>query len=315
MGYNSIIVLQNSDLDLIATDAEFGKNVHDTITYAEHAIRSTCDNTAPYRSAAFQPARLTDIRAALKEDAPAYDLQSTVSQHADVPQHFLISNGNLHPVPYKGDGLSVDVWKAIAVKARELGIESKLGSFDTRKLGDPQIPTESEFMRGWAEPEFNKATTSLIILNDGLNEIGKSSTFGRDVAAKVREMWEINKHVEQRIAQDQEFVPGYMPDSIGVGSFANPASVIGSTPAGRDELVTISGNWGRTLRAERPVQSRPDYREHMLNLYRRDVEEIGEALQRVGFSVQMPGKTRMSPPARWNADGFIKVEEADAPAP
>lgn len=308
MGFNAVILVRNADLPLIEQDPEFGAKVASVIRGADVALHLAGDVGRQ------RTVTLSEVRALHKDPAPDYDIQSTTPAHADVDQIFLVENGSLLTVRRYGDPMEFAEWERFAVKAKELGIESKIGTFDSRKLPAVPFRTESEVMHGWEDEEFDSGVTAISVIIDALDQIRRDENFGRATAHQARAAW-ADERVITQLVDGSSARSGIMLDrDIRAKNHANAASVITTTLPGESDIVIVSGNWGRALRADTPIEHKVSGREASYAALRsRDIDTVADALLSAGFSVKKPSETRMRGPHSWQKSGFVtdfpKAEE------
>lgn len=315
MGHNAAILIRNADLRLIENDTKFGEKVASAIRGADVVLSVARDYTRK------RTVLLSEVNSLHNEPSPEYEIQSTSPEHADAEQIFLVENGRLLTVRQYGEPMGFAEWERVAVKAKEFGIESKIGPFDSRKLPEAPSRTESEVMRGWADEEFDSGVTSISVLIDGLDSIQKDPNFGEKTADAIRKVWATERRLTDEWAEAEEDgdpgqVRGYMSRDIGSRWHGNAASVIATTLPGETDIVIVGGNWGRALRADKPIEHKVSGRDDLFDdLRQRDLDTVAQALRAAGFSVKEPDEDRMRAPSSWQKDGFItnfdKPEEDD----
>lgn len=300
MGFNAVILIRNSDLPLIEQDPKFGANVASVILGADVALHLAGD------AHRHRTVTLSEVKALHKEQPVAYDIQSATPAHAGVDQVFLVEGGGLLTQRRFGEPMGFAEMERFALKAKEIGIESKIGPFDSRKAPAVPFRTEAEVMRGWDDDEFHAGVTALSVIIDALGEIERDEVFGRTTAHRIRSSWMYERALTQ-VADSPDAPAGVMINKdVPARNHGNAAAVITTTLAGESDIVLVGRNWGRALRADTPInhkiQGRDDF---FAELRAQDIKIVADALLSAGFSVMMPGGDKMLTPRPWQKSGFI----------
>lgn len=279
MGYNSFVLIQNRDLELIEKDPEFGKNVISAIRGAD-MVRHFSKQTEPLGQG--RTSFLSEVQDLHKQPRTPYDIQTAVSQHSTYTQLFMIEDNLLVSLPFRGGDMPIAKWERVTYNAKSLGINSKLGKgFDTRKMEQPQVVNDP-----WSDEAFRDGCTGITLLNDEHHEIERRENVGASFATAIRRAW--------KIARDNAINPNEQRE---YGRFAD-GEITSLTPPGVATFVAVDRNWGRTISRE---AQRPDQAVDDVNSLRRE-------LARVGFSTQLEGEQRMKAPPSWSKDSYVKID-------
>jgi hypothetical protein len=316
MGFNTTVLIRNSDLPDIEQDETFGSVLSTAIRAADTA-EYMLEKSGRTRTGVIGFSELAECN---RDTGTSYQIEVSMPVHADAEMVHDVHDGHLTVFRPMMAGASYEACERLA------GLLARHGyAISDKSTGQAWKPVKGEDItyRDWmngsdTDTLVSSGQTSILVLNDGISDIAGDPKFGARLVSAIRDYVGVEKRLHEMHGEGQDLFRFSRLDSVGAGSHANCVQIIGVTPENGYDALVAGRNWGLMLRPYTDIlelTSDESTRRRRTDLKRERLAEAADVLLYSGFHVRAPDAARAKAPAGWNASRWPKRPEADAPGP
>lgn len=304
MGYMASVTIRNADLNMIEADPEFGAKIKHALRVADlYAYRnkerlsgSVISNHDLYE---FEKDIGRDVG-----DMPACKFWVSVPMHADVETVHVIHNGEQRsPFPhrmndYRDAELIARAMAHMGYRLKDVVTGEVFSSMDA-------LPrTAADYMANWdMEKLLNEGTTTLCVLNDGIDAIEADQELGPRLAQGIRDYLDSFKQHSEAYEAGEITGHVFAYDTIRAGNHSNPIQIACVTPPGEIDVLVMGQNWSREMRPIKPIclmRGEDKHQSHIEKLIEASRRKLVNIMLQAGFQVRSPGRSRSESAMDWN---------------